>query len=220
MKFSDLLNKKNIYLCAGENFYEKWPEYKSKTTLDWIGIWKDMSENLETQNLGLINNKNPSHLYNIKHDLTKKYDLPDNCVDIYQSEDVFEHIEYDKLVFSINEIYRILKPGGLFRLSIPDYNDINIIRRCRKDNGIIIFDPNGGGDYVDGKVINGGHLWFPTIDTVKSLLNNTLFTKIHYLQYYDSKNIYHYNDIDYSKGYISRTPKYSTKKSIVLDCYK
>lgn len=48
-------------------------------------------------------------------------DLSDNSVDIYQSEDVFEHIEYQTIPSIFNEIYRVLKPNGLFRLSMPDY---------------------------------------------------------------------------------------------------
>ena len=110
-----------------------------------------MDTDLKTQNLGFINDNNPASLYNIKHDLTKKHDLYDNSVDIYQSEDVFEHIEYDELLPAINDIYRILKPNGLFRLSIPDYNQKLITDRCLKKNGVIYFDPNGGGEYKDGK---------------------------------------------------------------------
>ena len=167
MNFEKLKKRENIYLYAGENFYEKWEEYKSKTKFNWIGIWYHMDTMLEGQNLGFISENNPANLYNIKHDITKRHDLNDNSVDIYQSEDVFEHIEYNKLLSSINDIYRILKPNGLFRLSIPDFNQQKLIDRCLKKNDIIYFDPGGGGEYKDGKVINGGHVWFPTINLVK-----------------------------------------------------
>ena len=220
MNFNKLKNQKNIYLYAGENFYSKWEEYKTKTQFNWIGIWYHMDTNLKTQNLGFINENNPANLYNIKHDLTKKHDLNENSVDIYQSEDVFEHIEYDELLPAINDIYRILKPNGLLRFSVPDYNHKLIINRCLKKNGIIYFDPNGGGEYKDGKVINGGHVWFPKIDSVKNLLEKSLFTKINYLQYYDSNYIPHHSPINYNFGYIKRTPKFSSKHSIVVDCYK
>jgi predicted SAM-dependent methyltransferase len=55
--------------------------------------------------------------------------LQDNCVESYQAEDVFEHIDYDKLPEVINEIYRVLKPGGYFRLSVPDYGSDVYIER-------------------------------------------------------------------------------------------
>lgn len=65
-------------------------------------------------------------------------------------------------------------------------------------------------------------------DIFKSLLESTDFAndKINYLHYYDS-NIPVTNKIDYSKGYISRTPDNDIRvqnpykpMSIVVDCYK
>lgn len=220
MKFCDINTNNNIYLYAGENFYEKWNEYSSKTKLKWIGIWKDMDSNLKTQNLGLINNENPAEKYNIKHDLTLKHDLNDNSVDIYQSEDVFEHIEYYLLKDTINDIYRILKPGGLLRISIPDYNQKEMILRCLKnDKNELIFDPNGGGRLVNGKVVDGGHVWFPTINNVRQLIETTEFKKINYLSYYEN-NLHCHKEIDFNLGYISRTPEFSRNHSIVVDLYK
>lgn len=220
MKFEDIKNNKNIYLYAGENFYEKWSEYKNKTKFNWIGIWKDIDLNIETQNLGLINEYNSAEKYNIKHDITKKYELLDNSVDIFQSEDVFEHIQYELLEASINEIYRILKPGGLFRLSIPDYNCKAMIDRCIKDkDNNLVFDPAGGGKYKNGKVIDGGHIWFPTISNIKILLEKTKFNNINYLSYFDNDKHVH-KKIDYSLGYIKRSPDFSNKYSIIVDLYK
>ena len=220
MKFIDIQNNKHIYLYAGENFYEKWNEYKSKTNLKWIGIWRDMDTDFKSQNLGFINNENPAKKYNIKHDLTIRHELNDNSVDIYQSEDVFEHIEFELLENTINDIYRILKPGGLLRISVPDYNQQSIINRCvLNEKKEIIFDPNGGGGYENGKVIDGGHVWFPTIDKVKLLLKKTNFKNINYLSYYENNNHYH-KSIDFNLGYIKRTPEFSSKHSIVVDLYK
>jgi hypothetical protein len=174
---------------------------------------------------------NTSDAHHIKHDVTQKLPLPDNSVDRYQSEDVFEHIVYGKLVDAINEIYRVLKPGGLFRLSIPDYRCDVLYNRSIKDaNGEIIFDPYGGGNFVDGKVVGGGHVWFPTIENVSALLEKTRFFKhgsIHYLHYYDIDGTSVTNPIDYSLGYVKRTPDHDDRvaspyraMSIVVDLYK
>lgn len=228
MKFSDIDTNSNIYLYAGENFYAKWDEYKSKTKFKWIGVWKDLDTDLFSQNKGLINENNPASNYNIKHDITTRHNIDDNCVDIYQSEDVFEHIEYNLLKDTINDIYRILKPNGLFRLSIPDYNDKNIKLRCIVNkNNEILYDPGGGGRFVNNKVVDGGHVWFPTIKKMRQLLDSTNFKKINFLSYYEdienkgrSKQKHIHHNIDYSLGYIKRTPDFSYKKSIVIDCYK
>lgn len=208
MYFSDIKNKENIYLYAGDCI-------NNISNIEFIG-------------LSLFYNNST----NIQHNVLNKMDLFDNSVDIYQSEDVFEHIEYDKLKDVINEIYRVLKPGGLLRLSMPDYRcDILYNRSEKNEKKEIIFDKGGGGDYdyENKKVINGGHLWFPKYESVKLLLNKTNFedTKINYLHYYDINNNSINKIIDYSKGYIQRTPDNDKRvnnpyrvMSIVVDCYK
>ena len=208
MYFSDIKYKENIYLYAGDciNNISQYP---------FIGLSLQCNNNT-----------------NIQHNILNKMDLYDNSVDIYQSEDVFEHIEYNELYNVINEIYRVLKPGGLFRFSMPDYR-CNILynRSIKTENNEIIFDPNGGGgyDYKNSKVINGGHVWFPKYESVKSLLDKTNFEKknINFLHYYDENNNPVTKIIDYSKGYIHRTPDFDNRvnnpyrpMSIIVDCYK
>ena len=211
MKFEDIINSNNIYLYLGDLPLQR----ITYTNKNFIGL-----------------SLTQSNQYHIKHDVTKTIPLKYNTVDIVQSEDVMEHIEYDLLKDSINEIYRILKPGGLFRLSMPDYNcDILYNRSDKDNNGNIIFDKEGGGYYdkINKKVMGGGHVWFPTFSYVKSLLESTNFSndKINYLHYYDNNNTPITNKIDYSKGYISRTPDNDARvknpyrpMSIVVDCYK
>ena len=211
MKFEDIENDDNIYLYLGD---------MPKENRDYI--------NKNFIGLSLTNN----NTHHIQHDVTNPIPLKDNSVDIVQSEDVMEHIEYDMLKKSINEIYRVLKPGGLFRLSMPDYNCDILYKRSEKDsNGNIIFDQGGGGKYdrTNKKVILGGHVWFPVFSSVKSLLESTNFLndKINYLHYYDNNNNSITNKIDYSKGYVHRTPDHDNRvknpyraMSIVVDCYK
>jgi SAM-dependent methyltransferase len=107
----------------------------------------DIPQDLNYRKIGLsLTNNDENH---IKHDITNLHDVNDNSVDIYQAEDVFEHIEYNKLESVVKDIYRILKPNGLFRLSVPDYRcDILINRSVKDSDGNIIFDPFGGGNYL------------------------------------------------------------------------
>ena len=158
--------------------------------------------------------------------------LLDNSVDIYQSEDVFQHIGYEKIADIFNEIYRVLKPNGLFRLSIPDYRSDILYERSLKDNsGIIYHDPGGGGyyDHLNNKVVNGGHVWFPKYESVYTIFEKSDFNieKVNFLHYYDSYNNPIMKNIDYNMGYISRTPDNDNRvknprrvMSIVVDCYK
>ena len=162
----------------------------------------------------------------IRHDITKPFPLADNTVDSFQAEDVFEHIQYEKLLPVINEIFRILKPGGLFRLSLPDYGCDVLQNRCVKnEKGCILFDPGGG-----GTPDNPGHVWFPRTDALRHLLEKTKFHKsatIEFLHYYNMDGTFVTKPIDYKKGHIMRTPDFDKRvksphrpMSLVVDLTK
>lgn len=217
MKFEDIINNDKIYLYCGGLPMSR----RELTKLPFIGL-HNINESQFTNN------------YHIFHDVSKPMPLKDNSVDIIQSEDVMEHIEFNLLKDCLNDMYRVLKPGGIFRLSMPDYNCDLLKNRSEKDSkGNIIFDKGGGGDYdfLNKKVINGGHVWFPVYSSVKSLLESTKFpnNKINFLHYYDDYNNNKpiLKEIDYSKGFITRTPDFDWRvkfprrpMSIVVDCYK
>ncbi|ORB37218.1 hypothetical protein BST39_19265 [Mycobacterium paraseoulense] len=173
--------------------------------------------------------------WHIRHDVTKPLPLSDESVDTYQSEDVFEHIAYGKIPATLFEIYRVLKKGGLFRLSLPDYRCDLLYERSVKDGeGNIVFDPFGGGAYkrrppIFGKktVVKGGHVWFPKFEDAAQLLRNTEFSSVEFLHYYDENGAPHTKPIDYSKGFVKRTPDNDERvsrpfrpMSIVVDCIK
>lgn len=204
--FNDIKNNDYIYLYAG-----------------------DIPNRVEYDKKGIVGlSITHSDYRTIKHDLTDPLLLDDNTVDVFQAEDVFEHIEYEKLTDVVNEIYRVLKPGGIFRLSVPDYRcDILCERSLKDNNGKIIFDKFGGGNYKDGKVIDGGHVWFPTYETVEELLDKSLFNIYKFYHYYDKDGVSITEKIDYSIGFIQRTPDHDERvrnpyrgMSIVCDCVK
>lgn len=168
---------------------------------------------------------NKADARHILHDITNSYPLPDNSIAAYQAEDVLEHIAIEELVSTIDEIYRILKKGGSFRICMPDYysaylSDISM----RDQEGNIIFDPTGGGTYNANGVGNLGHVWFPNYVIVHELLEKTKFKKIDFLCYHTEKGELIKKEIDFSKGYVNRLPKEGEKNkpvySIVVDCYK
>jgi SAM-dependent methyltransferase len=168
---------------------------------------------------------------NIKQDVAKPFPIPNGSVDVFQSEDVFEHIELTKMVPIFNEIHRVLAPGGLFRLSLPDYHFDQYIQRCQRGaHGEIVFDPGGGGEFVDGRVTGGGHVWFPTIQIVRDLFSASLFGShgvVQFLQYNNGDGTFKLDSIDYGLGYIQRTPDHDSRVaerprpiSIVVDARK
>jgi SAM-dependent methyltransferase len=167
---------------------------------------------------------------NIRHDITKPYPIADNAIDGYQSEDVFEHVPQDQFVAIVNEIHRVLKPGALFRLSLPDYHfDIYRDRTLRNEDGSFHFDPGGGGELDTlGRVADGGHLWFPTIEIVREMIEMSAFAgQARYLHYTNPDGTFVQEGIDYSLGNVQRTPDHDERvrdrprpMSIVVDMTK
>lgn len=198
-QFSDIKHNAHIYLYAGsmrEGRRDKYP---------FVGLC--LSDGPDALRVRV----DPDMDFHIQHNITKRMDVLDNTVDIYQAEDVMEHIEYDLLPVVFNDIYRALKPGGLFRLSVPDYRcDVLYARSKKDDQGNLLFDPGGGGRYdpVSRRPV-GGHLWFPKFENVSAIFDRTKFAKekTNFLHYYPEDGTEGVcKDIDYSLGDIGRTP--------------
>jgi ADP-heptose:LPS heptosyltransferase/predicted O-methyltransferase YrrM/sulfatase maturation enzyme AslB (radical SAM superfamily)/SAM-dependent methyltransferase len=187
LEWEDVICKENINLYAGD-------------------IPEDV--NYKTQLIGL--SLTHSDFRHIQHDITTTIPLHESSTDFFQAEDVFEHIAYDQLLPVLNEIHRILKPGALFRLSVPDYRCDILHDRSDKDSlGNIVFDPFGG-----GRQESPGHVWFPRIDNLRPLLEASRFGAdgtITFLHYYDHNGEGVTHPIDYSKGHVQRTPDFDPR---------
>lgn len=186
-----------------------------------------VNKHLYPKRIGLsLERRNRNHL---KCDITR-LPLPfwSNSIDIFQAEDVFEHIDYDLLPGVVSEIFRVLKPGGVFRLSVPDYRSPLLLERSVFDSGgKLQFDPGGGGQFDGQRVIGGGHVWFPKVEDVKALFHNSPFSKVDFLHFYDTDGSLVLRDIDYRFGNVSRTPDFDPRVqnprrplSIVVDAVK
>jgi hypothetical protein len=88
MKFSELSSLSFVNLYAGD--LPDMPEY---STRQQVGVSMTQEDK-----------------WHIRLDVSKLLPIADECVDIYQSEDVFEHIEYGKISGTISGIYRVSCP--------------------------------------------------------------------------------------------------------------
>ncbi|MBD2087803.1 MULTISPECIES: methyltransferase domain-containing protein [unclassified Coleofasciculus] len=57
-------------------------------------------------------------------DLTKKFPWSDNSVDAAYTSHVLEHLYLEGALNCISEVYRVLKPGGIFRVAVPDLDQL------------------------------------------------------------------------------------------------
>lgn len=59
----------------------------------------------------------------------KPFPIEDNCYDICEMMHVFEHISNPTACINIlNEVWRVLKPGGVFKGEVPHYLSPNYTR--------------------------------------------------------------------------------------------
>jgi SAM-dependent methyltransferase len=124
---------------------------------------------------------NPAHEREIAHNAVDPLPFADGSVRKVQSQDVFEHIPFGRVGFVLDEIYRVLKPGGQFRLSLPDYRSPVLRRRSVFDQrGRVVgdlmmgaspyYDPGSGQARVRFAPGGDSHIWFPRYETVLHLI--------------------------------------------------
>ena len=156
-----------------------------------------------------------------------------------QSQDVFEHLPYDRLPSVLNEVHRVLRPGGVFRLSVPDYRSPLLKRRSVYDSdGRIIgdlmmgaqtfYDPSSGDAKVKLGTGGNAHLWFPRYELVLDLIVKSDIRKcaaITFYQGFTGKDNYVARAIPESDMHVARSLPHDQRAggrpiSIVVDFVK
>lgn len=161
---------------------------------------------------------NPTHDRERHHDCRETLPYETNSIPGVQSEDVFEHVEFSLLPGIFDDIYRVLKPGGVFRLSLPDYGATLLKQRSVYDhNGNWLCDLAVGGSVkatynskVEVSFAPGGdsHLWAPTFENVSEAIERSDLMKcsITWYHYWEDKERYVCKIFDQSLMPVSRCP--------------
>lgn len=83
-------------------------------------------------------------------DVTDLSIFPDDYADLVYACHLLEHIRRDELRKTLWEWRRILRPGGILRLSVPDFDAlIDIYRACDNDIDGIAAPLMGGQDFAE-----------------------------------------------------------------------
>jgi hypothetical protein len=197
-----------------------------------LKYWRRMSPNLYLGTLGKDQIQcetgffiglsiDPSHFFEIYCDLTEAV-LPFDCssVNKVQAEDVLEHIPFVILPSLFDEIYRVLKVGGVFRISVPDYSTPFLRSRCAFDykgnflidvltDSSLKLDLNSGTPVAVHDTLGNSHLWFPNFTNLMSLIEASNFRNsadVKLLHGYVSEDLSVVNDIPDLTMPVSRCP--------------
>ena len=166
---------------------------------------------------------------NVYHvDALKTLNFNENQFDFCFNEHMIEHIEINEADILINEIYKILKPGGVLRLSTPNFeflvkiyqNTIGDIGKeyikWSKENFLPQHYQEEAIYVVNNFVRDWGHKFIHNYSSIKKLLENAGFTKININEISKSN----YNDLQNIDN-IKRMPrKFLALESIIVEGVK
>ncbi|MEO1144578.1 MAG: methyltransferase domain-containing protein [Cyanobacteria bacterium J06638_22] len=180
----------------------------------------------------------PTHDQEIEHDICKPLPVADSSVDAIQAEDVLEHVPLSVVPKIFDDIFRVLKAGGHFRLSVPDYRSPVLRERSVYDShGSVVADLRMGGSVrFDGvsavhtafKPGGDAHLWFPTYETVmETIIYSTLrkCEKIRWRHYWRNSREWVVSDFESGDMPVMRAPPRDMRAdgmpiSIIVDFVK
>lgn len=131
----------------------------------------------------------PSEGWSVKQDLKKPIPLPDNSVTRILSEDFLEHIKVEEIKTLLVECFRLLKPGGMMRIGVPDYNNPKDYPYLKKGS-----DPRFP-----------RHITLTNYKLMKKIIEESPFSRYEFYHYWDDGKFI-CKKIDYSFGVIKRTP--------------
>jgi len=125
--------------------------------------------------------------------------IENNSVDLIYCCHVLEHFKIKDIERVLKEWYRILKPNGICRISVPDFEALNDVYNKYHDLKLIIGPIFGKQNYLYNI-----HNTIFDIKTIKEYLSKVGFKSI---DRYDWRKTEHFNIDDYSQAYIPHMDK-------------
>jgi SAM-dependent methyltransferase len=136
------------------------------------------------------------------HDITK-LDFEDNTVDLIYASHVIEYFDREEVIPILREWKRVLKPGGILRLSVPDFDMMACLYRDDNYNIDSFLGP------LFGKMRMGGEtIYHKTVYDYAGLQILLLFKLGFYtVRRYDWKETEHAHIDDHSQAYLPHMDK-------------
>lgn len=139
--------------------------------------------------------------------------IPDNTVDLIYNCHVLEHFKRRDVGRVLDEWFRVLKPGGVLRISVPDFEKLCEVYQREKKIELIIGALFGRQDYLYNIHYNVFDFNSLAVLLEKSGLRD--------VRRYDWRNTEHAGVDDFSQAYIPHMDKENgTLISLNVECVK
>lgn len=182
-----------------------------------IGWWPHLGEDTVYAN---PNGVEGTYLYN--RDLVKGIPAADNSLEVIYHSHLLEHLSYAEGISFIKACYRVLQPGGIMRVLVPD---LELWSRNYIDNNQFFFDEYRRGGLADDKELyptkgsifmgmlhNHGHKMGYDFETLSHVLMTAGFERIRRTMVQDSD----LPDIAVVEPYFPL----KALESLCVECYK
>ena len=137
----------------------------------------------------------------------------DNSVDLIYSCHILEHFQRHKTEDVLREWYRVLRPGGILRMAVPDFEKLVEVYLETRNLKLILGPLVGRQDYPE----NTHYLVFD-YPYLSEILQKVRFKNIHK---YDWRQTIHKDYDDYSQAYIPHMDKeHGILISLNVECEK
>jgi predicted SAM-dependent methyltransferase len=122
-------------------------------------------------------------------DVEKPLPIPNSVFDAIYGSEVIEHIEREEAKRFLHQAYRVLKPGGVVRLTTPDLKAVCEIylgindQTSLEDQKSTWLEPEFSRDYWINKFFRGwGHQWIWDFESLTELIRSSGFDRVERVQ--------------------------------------
>jgi predicted SAM-dependent methyltransferase len=167
-----------------------WPDVQKKDPIYLnLGGGSNCHPKIAYEKYISVDIKPPHEGWSVKHDVREPIPLPEHSVNRILSEDLVEHLKTAQIKALLRECFRLLKPQGVVRIGVPDYNN-------PKDH--LYFEKGRDPRHPD-------HITLTNYELMKNIIEESPFSRYDFYHYWDEGKFI-YKKIDYSFGMIKRTP--------------
>lgn len=146
-------------------------------------------------------------------DIVKGLPINRNSCDAIFASHILEHLALDDLKIALAHTYKLLKPGGVFRLIVPDLrvyaeaylysSDPLAAHRFMQDTYLgMSFRPRGLLGLMNMWLAKSQHLWMWDYSSLKHELINSGFVNIRQCAFGDSSDLL-YKDVEDSERFVN-----------------